>query len=119
MLFKTIERLSIPLVANKVGGFFLFHLLLGVVSGSFQHVLACYSLWPLLTSDDVTECFILQIYSKSTLCRFYDKEGQVLLQTGEAPMYHKVEVLLQKGAAFLYYKVAEVLLQSRAIGIAK
>ena len=64
--------------------------------------------------------FYLANYSKSTLCRFYNKEGQVLLQTGEALMYHKVgEVLLQSGAAFLYYKVAEVLLQSRAIGIAK
>ena len=90
-------------VAHKEGGFSLSRLLFGVVSVLFQSVLACYSfLWfvPLFTSDDVTECFDLQIYYKSTLCRFSYKLGQALLQSV---------------VAFLYYKLGKVVLQSSTV----
>ena len=81
MLSKTIECLSRPLVAHKEESFFLFHLLFGVVSGSLQSFLACYGLFrfvSLFTSDDVIECFDVQIYYNSTSCRFYNKVGQFL-----------------------------------------
>ena len=78
MLSKTIEFLSMSLVAHKEGGFSLLSLLFGVVSGSFKPVLALYGLFrivPLFRSDDVTECFDLQIYYKTTSCRLYYKIG--------------------------------------------
>ena len=84
MPFKTIKCLSISLVAHKVGGFSLFHLLFGVVSGSFQPVLACYGLYrvfPPFTNDGIT-CFCLANF-------IYNKKGQVLLQSGTAFLYHK------------------------------
>ena len=113
MLSKTIECLSMPLVVNRKKGFSLFHLF-GVGPGSFQRVLACYGLFlvvSLFTSDNITECFDLQIYYKSTSCRFYYTGRQALYMT--ALKYHKVgQVLLQIVAAFLYYKVGQVVLQS-------
>ena len=51
------------LVAHKEGSFSLFHLF-GVLSGTFQPFPACHGLFrvvSLFTSDDVTECFDLQI----------------------------------------------------------
>ena len=86
-------------------------------------------IFPLFTSDDVTECFALQIYYKSTLCEFCNKVEQVSLQIGEALMCCKVgQVLLQSGAGIrkcwnfydklgvfiteprnIYYKVVQVL----------
>ena len=60
ILSKNILSMSINvLVAHKEGGFSLFRLLSGFVSGLFQPVLACYSLFrvvPRFTRDDVTEC---------------------------------------------------------------
>ena len=55
------------LVAHQDGGFSLFHFF-GVVSGTFQPLLPSYGLFrvvPLFASNDVTECFDLQIYSES------------------------------------------------------
>ena len=102
MLSKTIECLSMSLAAHKEGGFSLFRLLFEVVSGSFQPVLACYGFFrvvPLFKSDDITKIFGLQIYYKSTSCRFYYK---VLLQSWVALVYYKVgQLLLQSGASFL------------------
>ena len=75
------------LIARKEGGFSLFHLLFGIVSGLFQLVLAFYGLFrvvPLLISDGLTACCDLQIYFKSTSCRSYYKVGQALLQSGTA-----------------------------------
>ena len=63
------------LVANQKGGFSLFHLF-GVISGTFQALLACYDLFrvaPFFKSNGITECFDLQIYYESTSCRFYYK----------------------------------------------
>ena len=60
------------LIAHTEGGFSLFHFF-GVVSGTFQPLLACYGLFrvaPLFTNHNVTECFYLQIYYKLTSCRF-------------------------------------------------
>ena len=105
----------------------LFHLLLRVVSGSFQPVLAYYGLFRFASffmSDDVTECFDLQIYYKSTSCRFYYKVRQALLQNGAALMYcitkygnfyYKVGQLfcIAKPDKW-YYKVGQLLLQSGA-----
>ena len=64
------------LTAHTEKGIHLFHLF-GVVSGTFQLLLACYDLLrvvPLFISHNVTECFDLQIYYKLTSCRFYYKE---------------------------------------------
>ena len=75
MLSKTIECLSMSLVAHKEGGFFfLFYLLFGVVFGSFQSFLACYGFFwviPPFTTNNIIECFDWPSYYKSTLCRFY------------------------------------------------
>ena len=76
------------LVARKEGAFSLFHLS-GVVSGTFQPFPACYGLFwviPLFTSDDVTECFNLQIYYKSAStkeCKYHYKADSFFeLQSG-------------------------------------
>ena len=56
------------LVAHQEGGFSLFHLF-GVVSGTFRPLVASYGLFrdvPFFTSNDVTDCFDLQIYYEST-----------------------------------------------------
>ena len=114
ILSKNIHSMSINvLVTHKEGGFSLFCLLFGVVSGLFQPVLACYSLLqvvPRFTRDDVTECFDLQIYYKSTSWRCCYKVGQ---------LYYKVEQLLQSGTVFIsnwgrYYKTGQLLPQSRS-----
>ena len=58
-LSKTIEYLSMSLVAHKEGCSSLFHLF-EFVSGTLQPFPACYGLSrvvPLFTRDDVTECF--------------------------------------------------------------
>ena len=99
------------LVAHTEGGFSLFHLL-GVVSGTFQTLLACYGLFravPLFTSHKVTECFDLQIYYKSTSCRFYYKEVQALLWSGTALSRAGI---IKWGR---YYKAGKHFLQSGAI----
>ena len=98
------------LVAHTEGGFSLFHLL-GVVSGTFQTLLACYGLFwavPLFTSHKVTICFDLQIYYKSTLCRFYYKGVQALLWSGTASSSAGI---IKWGR---YYKAGQLLLQSGA-----
>ena len=99
------------LVAHTEGGFSLFHLL-GVVSGTFETLLAWYGLFravPLFTSHKVTECFDLQIYYKSTSCRFYYKGVQASLWNGTA---WSSAGIIKWGR---YYKAGELLLQSRAI----
>ena len=111
MLSKTIECLSMSLLVHTEGGFSLFHLL-WVVSGTFQTFLACYGLFrviPLFTSHKVTECFDLQIYYKSTSCRFYYKGVQALLWSGTASSSAGI---IKCGR---YYKAGQLLLQSRAI----
>ena len=70
MLSKIIECLAMSLVTHKEGTFSLLRLLFRVKTGSFKPILACYSLFrfvTIFTSDDVTECFDLQmqIYYKS------------------------------------------------------
>ena len=103
--------LSMSLVAHTKGGFSLFHLL-GVVSGTFQTLLAWYGLFravPLFTSHKVTECFDLQIYYKSTSCRFYYKGVQALLWSGTASSSAGIIKLGR------YYKAGWPLLQSGAI----
>ena len=122
MLLKTVECLSMSLVVHKERDFSLFHLVIGVASGTFQPFAACYGLFrvvPLVTTDEVTDCFDLEIYYKSTSCIFYYKVGQALLKSGTALMYCKVgEVLFQSGVAILHYQSGQVVLQSRA-GITK
>ena len=81
-LSKTTKWLSMSLVADQ-GGFFSVHLL-GIVSGMLQPFLGSYGLFrvvPFFTSKDVTECFDLQIYYKSTLCIFYYKGLQAPLSS--------------------------------------
>ena len=66
--------------AHQEGGSFLFQLF-GIASGTLQPLLACYGLLrvvPFFTSD-VTECFDLHLYYKSTSCRFYYKGLQASL----------------------------------------
>ena len=75
MLSKAIEYISVSFPAHKRGGFGLFHLF-GVTSGLLQVVLGfpgslqpaqtCYSLFqvPLITNDDFTKYFDLQIYKR-------------------------------------------------------
>ena len=128
MLSKTSKFLSISSVAYKEKSFSLFCLLFGVVSGSFQPVLAFYDLFcvsSVFASDNVKECFDMQTYFKSTSCRFYDKMGQALLQRGTADVsirklgkcYYKVGQLfaLQNGANVItkqsnfYYKLGQIL----------
>ena len=78
---KTTEWLSMSLITHQGGEFSLFHLF-GVVSGTFQPVLACYGLFHVVlffTSNDVTECFYLQIYYESISCRLYHKGLQASL----------------------------------------
>ena len=56
------------LIAHQEKGFFLFHLF-GVVSGTFQPLLASYGLFrviPLFMRNDFTEFFDSQIYYEST-----------------------------------------------------
>ena len=63
MLSKTIEFLSMKLVAYKKEGFSLFRLLFVVVSGLFQLVVAFYGLFRvvlLFGNVEVTEYFNLQ-----------------------------------------------------------
>ena len=75
------------LVAYQEGGFSLFHMF-AIVSGMLQPLLVCYGLFrvvPFFTSNDVTECFDLQIYYKSTsnyykstkFCKRHYKKGQL------------------------------------------
>ena len=62
MLSKTIQCLAMQLVANKEGCFALLRLF-GVVSGSFEPVLACYGLFQVVSlfkSDNLRECFDLK-----------------------------------------------------------
>ena len=99
------------LVAHTEWGFSLFHLL-GVVSSTFQTLLACYGLFqavPLFTSHKVTVCFDLQIYFKSTSCRFYYKGVQAWLWSGTASSSAGI---IKWGR---YYKAGQLLLQSGAI----
>ena len=67
-LSKTTEWLSMSLVALQEGRFFLLHLF-GVASGMFQPWVSSSYLWLVLHryKQDVTECFDLQIYYKSTV----------------------------------------------------
>ena len=106
MLSKTIDSLSMSLVAYKEAGISLFQLLFQFIAGSFQPVLAYYGFfWVILLfkMDDVTYCFDLKINYKLFSCRFCYKVGQVLLEIGAALMYYKEEqVLLQSGADFWY-----------------
>ena len=84
MLSKTIEYLSILLVAHKEGSFSFLLFLFGVFSDSFQPILACDGLFwviPVFKSVDVTECFDEQVYYRSISCTFYYKARQVLLQS--------------------------------------
>ena len=71
---------------HQAVGFSLVHLF-GVVSGTFQPPLACYSLFrvvPFFTNNDATECFDLQFCYESTSCRFFYKRLQVPLESGTA-----------------------------------
>ena len=101
--------LSMSLVAHTKGGFYLFHLL-GVVSGTFQTLLAWYDLFravPLFTSHKVTECFDLQIYYKSTYADFITKERNRCYEVGQLVMH-----VIKWGR---YYKTGQLLLQTGAI----
>ena len=116
-LSKSIEFLSILLIAHKEGGFTLFHLLFGVVSGTFQAILAFYGLFqvvPLLTSDGVTECFDVQIYFKSASRRSYYKVYQPFLQSETSLMY-----VLQSKASVITKWESYFVLQSGTSAITK
>ena len=84
----------------------LFHLF-RVVSCTFQPFPACYGLlqvFPLFTSDDVTECFDLQIHYKSTFteeCKGYYKAGQLFWITKRGKWYCKAGQVLPSGAIFI------------------
>ena len=109
MPFNTIKCLAISLVAHKVGGFSLFHLLFGVVSGSFQPVLACYGLYrvfPPFTNDGIT-CFVLQILSIIKRGKSYYKVGQLFCIKKQGKCYYKV------GQLFCITKAGPVVLQRK------
>ena len=107
-----------------------------VVSGSFQPVVACHSLFwviPLSTSDGFTENFDLKFYYKST-SRFTNsgsfdvfqrrasviaKWGSFFVYTAKRGKYCKIGQVLQGGAIFIakwgkFYKAGQPLLQSGA-----
>ena len=104
------------LATHKVVGFTMFHLF-RVVSGTFRSLLACYGLFrmvPLSTSNDVTECFDLRIYHKSTSLDFITKYCKCNYKVEQL----KVGQVLQSGATFItkqgnYYKVVQYRKQMR------
>ena len=123
ILSKNILSMSINvLVAHKEGGFSLFRLLSGFVSGLFQPVLACYSLFrvvPRFTRDDVTECltckFTINQLHEDVVRRWancitkqdsYYKVGQFSSQnevgiTKQGNFYHKVGQVLSGVTIFI------------------
>ena len=110
--------------------------MIGIASGSFQPVAACYGL--LLVVSLVTIDDDLEICYKSTSCRFYYKVGQASLKSGDSfdvlqsrvspitkggelfsitdrgKWYCKVDQVLQSGETFItkwcrYYKLGQLL----------
>ena len=105
----------------------------------FWLVQACLSfirIFPLFKSDHVIECFVLEIHYESTLCIFYYKFGQLLLQSGgellsitkHVSWHYKVEEVSQSVAMFIltifiikwgrHYNVGYIL-QSKVVQRAK
>ena len=105
----------------------------------FWLVQACLSfirIFPLFKSDHVIECFVLEIHYESTLCIFYYKFGQLLLQSGgellsitkHVSWHCKVEEVSQSVAMFIltifiikwgrHYNVGYIL-QSKVVQRAK
>ena len=83
-----IEFLSMSLVTHKEGSFCLSRLPFGVDSGLFQAVIACYSLFGIVSSfisDVVTECFDLKIYYKPNSCRLIYKWGKLCYHIFDPP----------------------------------
>ena len=105
------------MVPQKEGGFSLFRLF-GVVSSLFQPVIACHGLFRFVshfTSNDVAKCFDLQIFYKSTSCRFYYKgRASVIINWDSLDILQSRASVITKWDSFLYYKVGQVVLQSRA-----
>ena len=85
-------------------------MLFSIVRGSLEPALSAYGWFqviPSFISDDIRQCFDLQFTTNHFM--------QILLKTGPALMYWKVEqMLLQSRPAFLYHKVRKVVLQNRA-----
>ena len=104
--------MSINVIGSPHRRRLFFVALAEVVSSTLQTLLACYDLFravPLFTSHKVAECFGLQIYYKSTPCRFYYKDVQALLCSGTA---------LSKAGIIKwgrYYKAGKHFLQSGVI----
>ena len=90
-----------------------------VVSDTFQPFPACYNLFQVisfLTIDDVTECFDLQIYYKSTStkeCKCHYRTGQLFWITERGKRFYKVGQVLPSEAIFIrkwgnfFYKVGQ------------
>ena len=101
-----------------------------------QTCLSFIRIFPLFKSDHVIECFVLEIHYESTLCIFYYKFGQLLLQSGgellsitkHVSWHYKVEEVSQSVAMFIltifiikwgrHYNVGYIL-QSKVVQRAK
>ena len=101
-----------------------------------QVCLSFIRIFPLFKSDHVIECFVLEIHYESTLCIFYYKFGQLLLQSGgellsitkHVSWHYKVEEVSQSVAMFIltifiikwgrHYNVGYIL-QSKVVQRAK
>ena len=91
--------------------------MIGIASGSFQPVAACYGL--LLVVSLVTIDDDLEICYKSTSCRFYYKVGQASLKSGDSfdVLQSRVSPItkggVRGGGAIFHYRSGQVVLQSR------
>ena len=113
------------LVAQQEGGFSLFHLF-EIISGTLQPLLACYGLFRVVSffiSNDVTECFSLQIYYKSTSYRFYYRIASVTIKWDSLKQgrHYKLGQVLKSGTRFFKkwgnnYKVMQYRRQMRETG---
>ena len=98
------------LVAQKKTGFAMFRLP-GIVSGSFQSVLARYSSFRFLQETTSPKKLTHKFTINQRHVRFYYKVRQALLQTVKPLMYYKEgQLLLKIGAEFFCYKVGQVVL---------
>ena len=105
MLSKTIKYLSTSINIYQ-GGFCLFHLLpFGVVSSTFQPVVACLWLVPRRSTFYKRRRRRMQVYFKFM---------QILLRSGPSLITNQANSDILSGATFLYYKVGQVVLQSSA-----
>ena len=79
------------LIAYQEGGFSLFYLF-EIVYGTLQPFLGCHALFrvdPCFASNDVAECFQLQIYYKSASCRFTAKYCKRHYKVGQLKVWYQ------------------------------